>query len=76
MVILLKVVLGLICLAIGFSFWSVLKDYRATKSQEGFDEISIWDKIKFNLITFSILSSMVCFVVFMFVFIFSKITIG
>jgi len=76
MIILLKVILGLLSLATGFAFWNVWKDIRATRKQDGYDELPIWGRAKFNLQSFFILSGMVSLFVFLLYFIIIKISIG
>jgi len=76
MVILLKIILCLLSIADGFASWSVFKDFKTTRSQEGYDELSIWRRIKFNLLSFFMLTGMVSLFIFLIYFIFVKITIG
>lgn len=76
MIILLKIILGLLSLATVFSFWNVWKDIKSTRKQDGYDELPIWGRAKFNLQSFFILSSMISLFVFLLYFIIIKISIG
>lgn len=76
MVLILKIILFFMCIADGFAIWSVFKDFKSTKSQDGYDELSIWQRLKFNLLSFFIILSMSSLMVFLFYFIFSKISIS
>lgn len=76
MIYVLKVILGLLSLAMGLATRFVYLDYKGIKQTEGFDDLSIWQKIRFNFTFFSIFSSIVSLIVFLVYFIISKITIG
>ena len=76
MIILLKIILGLLSIATGFTVWNVWKDYRSTKKQDGYDELSIWRRARFNMQSFFILSSLISLIVFLAYFIVIKITMG
>ncbi len=76
MVILLKIILGLISLADCFAVWSLFKDFKTTRSQDGYDELSIWRRIRFNLISFFMMTGMISLFVFLVYFIITKISIG
>jgi hypothetical protein len=72
----LKVVLFLLCVAMGLAMRFVYLDYKGIKQTDGFDELSIWQKIRFNFTFFSIFSSIVSLIVFLTYFIFVTIRIG
>jgi hypothetical protein len=76
MIVLLKIILALFAIADLFAFWSVFKDFQATRSQEGYDELSIWRRFRFNLTSFFLMSGMVSLFVFLMYFIIIKISIG
>ncbi len=76
MIILLKIILGLLSIGNVFTFWNVWKDFKSTREQDGYDELPIWGRAKFNLQSFFILSGMVSLFVFLLYFIFIKISIG
>jgi len=76
MIVLLKIILGLIAIADGFSIWSVFKDFQATRKQEGYDELSIWRRFRFNLTSFFMIAAMISLLVFLIYFIIIKISLG
>lgn len=76
MVYVLKVILFLLSVAMGLAIRFVYLDYKKIKETEGFEELSIWQKIRFNFTFISMFSSVVSLIVFLFYFIFVRITIG
>lgn len=76
MIILLKVILSLFAIADGFATWSIFKDFQATRNQDGYDELSIWRRIKFNLTSFFMITSLVSLFVFLIYFVIIKISVG
>lgn len=76
MIILLKIILGLIAIADCFATWNLFKDFQTTRNQDGYDELSIWRRVKFNLISFFMLTGMVSLFVFLVYFILIKISLG
>lgn len=76
MIILLKVILGLLAIANGFAIWSIFKDFQMTRSQEGYEELSIWRRIKFNLTSFFMITGMVSLLTFLIYFVIVKISLG
>lgn len=76
MVILLKIILGLIAVAGGWALWSVFKDFQATRKQEGYDELSIWRRVRFSTTFFFMMAGMASLIVFLVYFIIVKITLG
>jgi hypothetical protein len=76
MIILLKVILAILSIADVFAVWSVWNDFQTTRKQEGYDELSIWRRIRFNLTMFFMMTGMVSLFVFLLYFIFSNITLS
>lgn len=76
MIILLKVILALLSIADVFAVWSVWKDFQSTRKQEGYDELSIWRRVRFNLTMFFMMTGMVSLFVFLLFFIFSNLSIS
>lgn len=76
MIVLLKIILGLLCVADGFALWSIWNDFQSTRKQEGYDELSIWRRIRFNLTMFFMMSGMVSLLAFLIYFIIIKISLG
>jgi hypothetical protein len=76
MIILLKIILALIAVADGFSLKFIFDEYRKTTKQDGYDELPIWRKIRFNVTTYFIMSAMVSLFAFLAYFIIAKITLG
>lgn len=75
MIILLKIILGILAIADVFALQTVFKDFRVTRNQDGYDELSIWRRMKFNFVSFMMISGMVSLFVFLIYFIIIKITI-
>ena len=76
MIIVLKIILTLIAIADVFTSKFIFDEYIKTKKQDGYDELSIWKRIQFNITTYFILSSLISLFVFLLYFVFSKISIG
>lgn len=76
MIIVLKIILTLIAVADVFTSKFIFDEYIKTKKQDGYDELSIWKRIQFNITTYFILSSLISLFVFLLYFVFSKISIG
>jgi hypothetical protein len=76
MVYVLKVILFLLSAAMGLVVRFVYLDYKKIKETEGFDELSIWQRMRFNFTFFSIFSAIASLIVFLFYFIFVRITLG
>lgn len=76
MVYVLKIVLFLLSLAMGLVTRFVYLDYKKIKETDGFDDLSIWQRIRFNFTFFSIFSAIVCLIVFLIYFIFVRIKLG
>lgn len=76
MIIVLKVILALLGIADVLSIRFIFDEYKKTVKQVGYDELSIWRRIRFNMTTYFIMSSMLSLFVFLVYFIFVKLTIG
>jgi len=76
MIYVLKIILTLLIIAISLIARLVYLDYKKTKQTDGFDELSIFEKTKFNVTFFSMIFSMTSLLVFLFYFLFVKIKIG
>lgn len=76
MIVLLKIILGLLAVADSFALWSIFKDFQSTRNQDGYDELSIWRRVRFNLISFFMMASMISLFVFLVYFIIIKISMG
>jgi hypothetical protein len=76
MIIVLKVILSLMAVAAGFVGWNIFKDYKVTRTQEGYDELSIWRRLRFNTTFFFMILGIVSLMVFFGYFIFCKMTLG
>lgn len=74
MIIVLKVILSLMAISSSFVGWNVFGDYKKTRTQEGYDELSIWRRFRFNFTFFCIILGNVSLIVFLLYFVFfSKI---
>lgn len=76
MVILLKIILFLIATGDILVFKFFFSDYKKTIKKEGFDELSIWRRIKFNFTAYFIMSSMVSLLIFIIYFMVMKISVS
>jgi type II secretory pathway component PulF len=76
MIVLLKIILSLLVIADIFALRFVFQDFKKTRSQEGFDELPIFRRLRFNFISFFIMNGMISLIVFLMYFIFVKITLG
>ena len=76
MIIVLKVILALLAIADMLSMKFIFDEYKKTSKQTGYDELSIWRRIKFNITTYFIMSAMLSLFVFLIYFVFVKISIG
>lgn len=75
MIIVLKIILALIAAADVLVFRFLLKDYQTTRKQEGYDDLSIWRRLRFNITTYFIMSSMIALFVFLVYFIVIRINL-
>lgn len=69
MIILLKIILGLLALANIFIFRFVIKDFMKVRKTDGFDNLSIWERIRFSSIFFFMFSALLSLFVFLVYFI-------
>lgn len=76
MIIVLKVILAMMAVAAGFVGWNIFGDYKKTRTQEGYDELSIWRRFRFNATFFFMILGILSLVVFFCYFLFVKITLG
>jgi len=76
MIIVLKVILALMAVAAGFVGWNVFGDYKATRGQDGYDELSIWRRFRFNSTFFFMILGIASLIVFLIYFVFVKMTLG
>lgn len=65
MIILLKVILGLMAIATIFIFRFVTKDFLKIKKSNGYDNLSIWEKLRFSSVFYFLLLSLVSLFVFL-----------
>jgi len=76
MIIILKVILALMAVASGFVGWNIFGDYQNTRKQDGYDELSIWRRLRFNFTFFFMALGAVSLIVFLVYFVFVKMTLG
>jgi hypothetical protein len=76
MIIVLKVILALMSVAAGFVGWNIFGDYRVTRKQDGYDELSIWRRLRFNAMFFFMVLGITSLIVFLLYFVFVKTTLG
>lgn len=69
MIIILKIILGLLALANIFVFRFVVKDFLKVKKTDGFDNLSIWERIKFGSVFYFIFTALLSLLVFLVYFI-------
>lgn len=75
MIIVLKVILGLMALANIFVFRFITKDFVKVRKTDGFDSLSIWEKMRFNTIFYFMFMALVSLFVFLVYFIIIPIQI-
>ena len=76
MVYVLKTIFLLLIVAMGFAVKFVYKDFDNVRKSDGFDELSVWERLRFNFTFFVMFSSVLSLAVFLLYFLFVKITIG
>jgi len=69
MIVVLKIILGLLALANIFIFKFITKDFVKVKKTDGFDSLSIWERIRFSSIFFFMSAALVSLFVFLVYFI-------
>lgn len=75
MILILKIILGLMALADMFVFRFVIKDFIKIKKTDGYDVISLWEKIKFSSIFCFISVALVSLFLFLIYFVIIPIQI-
>lgn len=65
MIIVLKVILSLFMIAIGIVSKFVFDDFNNVRKTEGYDNISVWQKLKFMTMFCAIETSLVSLIVFL-----------
>ena len=76
MIVILKIILAILAVAAGYVTWTVFQDFQQTRKQEGYDELSIWRRLRFNATFFFMFAGIVSLIVFLAYFIITKITLG
>lgn len=76
MIFVLKIILALMAIALVFIGRFVYQDFSQVKKTEGFDLISIWEKIKFNATFYFILMALSSLFVFLIYFTFVPMQIS
>lgn len=69
MIILLKIILGLISVADLLACRFVLKDFSKVRKSDGYDNLSIWEKIRFSTVFYFITMAMISLFAFLVYFI-------
>lgn len=75
MIIILKIILGLMAIANILVFRFVTKDFIKVRKTDGFDNLSIWEKMRFSSVFYFILTALVSLFVFLSYFIIAPIQI-
>ena len=65
MIIVLKIILALMALATGFIFSFIIKDFLKVRKTEGYDNLSIWEKMRFSSVFIFLFMALVSFFVFL-----------
>ena len=76
MIIILKIILSIIAIANIFVFRTVLKDFMKVRKTEGYDNLSIWEKMKFSSIFSFMFTSLLSLFIFLIYFVIIPIQIG
>lgn len=69
MIIVLKIILFLLVIAACFIGKFVIDDFRGVMKTEGYDNITIWQKLKFISTFFFIMTALISFVTFLLYFV-------
>jgi hypothetical protein len=69
MIIILKIILGLLALANIFVFRFITKDFAKVRKTDGFDSLSIWERIRFSSVFFFMFAALLSLFVFLLYFI-------
>ncbi len=76
MIIILKIILSIVAIANIFVFRTVLKDFMKVRKTEGYDNLSIWEKMKFSSIFSFMFTSLLSLFIFLIYFVIIPIQIG
>jgi len=76
MIIILKIILSIVAIANIFVFITVLKDFIKVRKTEGYDNLSIWEKMKFSSIFSFMFTSLLSLFIFLIYFVIIPIQIG
>jgi hypothetical protein len=76
MIIILKIILSIVAIANIFVFRTVLKDFIKVRKTEGYDNLSIWEKMKFSSIFSFMFTSLLSLFIFLIYFVIIPIQIG
>jgi hypothetical protein len=76
MIIILKIILSIVAIANIFVFRTVLKDFMKVRKTEGYDNLSIWEKMKFSSIFSFMFTSLLSLFIFLIYFVIIPIHIG
>ena len=69
MILILKIILGLMGVANIFICKTILKDFMNVRKTEGYDNLSIWEKMKFSSVFYFMFMSLVSLFIFLVYFI-------
>ena len=75
MIVVLKVILSLLSLAVGVIARFVFKDFRNVRKTEGFDEITVWQKLKFMSTFVMIMTGLASLITFLLYFVIAPLQI-
>ena len=75
MILILKIILGLIALANILVFRFTAKDFNKVRKTDGYDNLSIWEKLRFSSIFYFMFTALVSLFVFLLYFIIVSIQI-
>ena len=75
MIIVLKIILGLMAVANAFVFRFITKDFLKVRKTEGYDNLSIWEKLRFSSIFYFMFTALISLFVFLIYFIIVPIQI-
>jgi len=75
MIVVLKVILSLLSIAVGVIARFVFKDFRNVLKTEGFDEITVWQKLKFMSTFVMIMTGLASLITFLLYFVIAPLQI-
>ena len=75
MIVVLKVILSLLSIAVGVIARFVFKDFRNVRKTEGFDEITVWQKLKFMSTFVMIMTGLASLITFLLYFVIAPLQI-